>query len=194
VIADELYARQIFDGREFTHLRALGAMEPENLVTILGPSKTESLSGFRLGAAFGSPSMIERMEKLQAIVSLRCAGYCQAAFRHWFDEPEGWMEARVAAHQAIRDDLCARIDRAPGMSARKTDGGSYLFAQMPELDIGLGEFVRALRQLAAVSVTPGTEFGPQFTRHFRVNFSQDHRAAVAALERTIEIVERYRKR
>lgn len=29
-------------------------MDNEDLVTIIGPSKTESMSGFRLGAAFGS--------------------------------------------------------------------------------------------------------------------------------------------
>lgn len=39
-------------------------MDNEDLVTIIGPSKTESMSGFRLGAAFGSRSMIQRMEKL----------------------------------------------------------------------------------------------------------------------------------
>ena len=45
----------------------------------MGPSKTESLSGFRLGVGFGTPKLIERMERLQAIVSLRAAGYNQAA-------------------------------------------------------------------------------------------------------------------
>ncbi|MEG0803346.1 MAG: aminotransferase class I/II-fold pyridoxal phosphate-dependent enzyme, partial [Pygmaiobacter sp.] len=47
VIVDELYSRQIFENRSYTHLRAL-ADRPENLITIIGPSKTESLSGYRL--------------------------------------------------------------------------------------------------------------------------------------------------
>src|SRR5699024_5758395 len=76
VIADELYSRQIFDNREFVHLCSKNN-ELENLVTIIGPSKTESLSGFRLGVAFGSKEIIQRMEKLQAIVSLRASGYNQ---------------------------------------------------------------------------------------------------------------------
>ena len=71
VICDELYSRQIFDNHPYTHLRALGLMDNENLITIMGPSKTESISGFRLGAAFGSPSMILRMEKLQAHQQIR---------------------------------------------------------------------------------------------------------------------------
>ena len=192
VIADELYSRQIFDGREYTHLRGLGAMEPENLLTIIGPSKTESLSGFRLGVAFGSPAMIDRMEKLQAIVSLRAAGYCQAVFANWFSEPKGWMAERIARHQAIRDEIYAVLRVAEGFKVRLPEGGSYLFPKIPEIDLDILDFTRALRLQAAVSVTPGTEFGPQFTDSFRVNFSQDHAAAVLAMRRTIEIVDRYR--
>lgn len=70
LLVDELYSRQIFDGRSYTHLCARREI-PQNLVTVMGPSKTESLSGFRLGAAFGTAHIITRMEKLQAIVSLR---------------------------------------------------------------------------------------------------------------------------
>ena len=176
----------------YTHLRAQAEI-PDNLITILGPSKTESLSGFRLGAAFGTPKLIDRMEKLQAIVSLRAAGYCQAVYSVWFREPEGFMERRIAAHAAIRDDLMAVLARHPGVSARKTDAGSYLFVELPELEVSIGDFARILRELAGVTVTPGTEFGPQFTRHFRINFSQNHAAAVAAMERAMAVMERYRR-
>src|SRR5699024_1756356 len=105
VIVDELYSRQIFDGRDYTHLCAEGAMNSDNLITIIGPSKTESLSGFRLGVAFGSAKIIERMEKLQAIVSLRAGGYNQAVLNSWFSEPEGWMTERIAKHESIRNEL-----------------------------------------------------------------------------------------
>lgn len=192
VIADELYSRQIFDRREYTHLHGLGVMDPANLLTIIGPSKTESLSGFRLGVAFGSAPMIDRMEKLQAIVSLRAAGYCQAVFANWFSEPEGWLSKRVALHQAIRDEIHAVLCEADGFSARLPEGGSYLFPKIPEISLSILDFTRVLRLQAAVSVTPGTEFGPQFTDCFRINFSQDHKAAVAAIQRTVEIVNRYR--
>ena len=191
VICDELYARQIFDGRTYVHLRSLGLMDPENLMTIMGPSKTESASGFRLGAAFGSPSMILRMEKLQAVVSLRAAGYCQAVLGSGFSEPEDWMRERVAAHQAIRDDLVGEFRKIPGCIVRPTEGGSYLFPKLPPLKVEMQDFVAALRAQANVTVTPGTEFGP-YLDSFRINFSQDHQAAVAAVRRIAQMVERYR--
>lgn len=194
LIVDELYSRQIFDGRSYTHLCATGKMNPDNLITIIGPSKTESLSGYRLGVAFGSPRIIARMEKLQAIVSLRAGGYSQAVIKNWFAEPEGWMNDRIAQHQAIRDDLVAKWRSVKGGAVRVTEAGSYLFPKLPKLDISLQDFIKALRIHANVIVTPGTEFGPQFTDSFRINFSQDHKAAVNAMDRIITMTERYRSK
>ncbi|MBQ7777416.1 MAG: pyridoxal phosphate-dependent aminotransferase [Oscillibacter sp.] len=192
LIVDELYARQVYPGFDYTHLCALTEI-PDNLVTIIGPSKTESLSGYRLGAAFGSAEIIQRMEKLQAIVSLRCSGYSQSVFKTWFSEPEGWLEQRVLDHLAIRDAILAVLERTPGVSARPTEGGSYLFVTIPELDVDIHQFVRIVRELAGVIITPGTEFGPQFTHQFRINFSQDKDKAVAAMERVMAVLERYRR-
>lgn len=192
LVVDELYSRQLYPGFDYTHLCALTEI-PENLVTIIGPSKTESLSGYRLGAAFGSEAIIQRMEKLQAIVSLRCSGYSQSVFKTWFSEPEGWLEQRVLDHLAIRDGILAVLERTPGVSARPSEGGSYLFVTIPELDVDIHQFVRIVRELAGVIITPGTEFGPQFTHQFRINFSQNKDKAVAAMERVMAVLERYRK-
>lgn len=192
VIADELYSRQVYENKLYTHFCAQKEL-PENLITIIGPSKTESLSGYRLGVAFGSEVIIDRMEKLQAIMSLRCGGYNQAVFNCWFSEPEGWLAERVKEHQRIRDDIMTIIHQTPGISARPTEGGSYLFVRIPELKVSLHEFIAVVRKLANVIVTPGTEFGPQFLHEFRINFSQDHDKAVAAMERLFNVMEWYRK-
>ena len=191
VIADQLYSRLLYSGRSYTHLRASG-IDGDRVITIMGPSKTESLSGYRLGAAFGAAHLVERMEKLQAIVSLRAPGYSQAVLRTWFEEPPGWMEERTRQHQAIRDDLMKVFRSVPGLEVREPDAGSYLFPRLPTLDVTLHTFVRALRQQASVTVTPGTEFSPDATDSIRLNFSQNHDAAVKAVERIAQLIERYR--
>ncbi len=192
VIADELYSRQIYDNTPYTHLCACPDA-PDDIITIIGPSKTESLSGYRLGVAFGAKAIIDRMEKLQAIMSLRCGGYNQRVFTCWFNEPADWLKNRIAEHRRIRDDILAVIGKTPGVSARRTEGGSYLFVRIPELKVTLHEFINHLRAQAHVTVTPGTEFGPQFVNHFRINFSQDHDAAVDAMKRLFSTMEWYRK-
>ena len=192
LIVDELYSRQVYPGVKYTHLRAQKEI-PDNLITIIGPSKTESLSGFRLGVAYGTAEIIERMEKLQAIMALRCSGYNQAVFHTWFHEPDGWMAARVSAHCDIRNAILEVISTVPGVSARPTDGGSYLFVEIPELEVSLHQFIRIVREMANVTLTPGTEFGPQFLHEFRINFSQDKTKAVDAMKRVFAVMDRYRK-
>jgi aspartate/methionine/tyrosine aminotransferase len=191
VIVDQLYSRMLYSGEVYTHFRACD-IQPENLITIMGPSKTESLSGFRLGTAFGTSWLIDRMERLQAIVSLRAAGYNQAVLDTWFLEPSGWMEKRIREHEAIRDEIL-KIFRAADFLTGTPQAGSYLFPQLPPLDVEPNPFVRLLRHQAGVTITPGTEFAPGYGDSIRLNFSQDHAAAVAAAGRIVKMVEVYRK-
>ncbi len=190
VIVDQLYSRMLYSGEVYTHLRSCDN-QPKNLITIMGPSKTESLSGFRLGVAFGTSKLIDRMERLQAIVSLRAAGYNQAALDTWFQEPLSWMEKRIHEHEAIRDELL-KIFRAANLPTATPQAGSYLFPQLPLLRVDLNTFVRLLREQASVIVTPGSEFAPSINDSIRLNFSQDHAAAIAAAKRIVEMVDIYR--
>ena len=191
VIVDQLYSRLLYSDSVYTHLRA-SSIDANHVVTIMGPSKTESLSGYRLGVAFGPAHLVDRMEKLQAIVSLRAPGYSQAVLRTWFAEPAGWLQDRIAKHQAIRDDLMVVFRTVPGLTVRAPEAGSYLFPRLPALGISLHSFVRALRVQAGVTVTPGTEFSPDATDSIRLNFSQNHDAAVQAVQRAAQLIERYR--
>lgn len=192
VIVDQLYSRLLYSGNSYTHLRA-SSIDAAQVVTIMGPSKTESLSGYRLGVAFGASHLVDRMEKLQAIVSLRAPGYSQAVLRTWFAEPAGWMQDRIVKHEALRNELLAVFGAVPGLRVRTPQAGSYLFPQLPALDIPLHDFVRALRVQAGVTVTPGTEFSPDATNSVRLNFSQNHRAAIEAAGRIGKMIARYRR-
>lgn len=193
VIVDQLYSRLLYSGESYTHLRAQAAMNPDNLLTIMGPSKTESLSGFRLGVAFGAARLVQRMEKLQAIIALRAAGYNQAVLRTWFNEPTGWMSQRIVAHERIRDAILVTLHAVEGVQLRASQAGSYLFPQLPTLTVTPDEFVRILRVQAGVTVTPGSEFGPTSTHSIRFNFSQDYGATEQAMQRVATLIQRYRK-
>ena len=190
IVVAQLYCRQIFDGRPYLHLRDQRSGFG-NCITVLGPSKTESLSGYRLGVAVGPGALIDRMEALQGLVTLRAPGYSQAALTGWFTEPDGWLEKRVAAHQVIRDDLMAVIDGSGGVaSARRSEGGSYLFIRLDSIRGRLDEFTARLYDETRVVVTRGSEFGDH-PDEVRVNFSQDRASARAAMERMVAFAERF---
>ena len=92
----------------------------------------------------------------------------------------------------IRDDLL-KIFRSADFHTATPQAGSYLFPLLPALSVDLHTFVRLLRLQAGVTVTPGTEFAPGCNDRIRLNFSQDHFAAVSAAERIVKMTELYRK-
>jgi aspartate/methionine/tyrosine aminotransferase len=186
VVMDQLYCRQLFTSAAFTHLRALPGMRTR-CVTLAGPSKTESLSGYRIGAAIGPGWLIDRMEAVLSITSLRAPGYSQRVLDTWLAEEPGWLADRVNAHRAIRDRIVEVLSRLDGCQVRTPDAGSYLFVRLPGLKIPAVDFIGELADSEAVVVTPGTEFGHGFDDFFRINFSQDPDAAVAAIERLVRL-------
>jgi len=189
LVVDQLYSRLVFDDREYVHARALPGAEGR-CVTLLGPSKTESLSGYRVGVAVGPAEVIARMEQRLGIVSLRAAGYAQSALDAWFEEPDGWLEERIAAHRDIRDGLLERFRAVPGLHVRTTEGGSYLFVRPPAMSVSVGELVRIAREEHGVVVTRGEEFGTATStvESFRLNFSQDRDRAFAAVDRLVALI------
>jgi len=102
------------------------------------------------------------------------------------------MEKRIADHRQIRDDILAVINSCSGCWARPTEGGSYIFMQLPKLKVDIFQFTKLCRAQASVTVTPGTEFGKQYGDFIRMNFSQDHDKAVDAVKRICKMVDIYR--
>ena len=186
VVMDQLYCRQVFTGAPFTHLRALPDMLTR-CVTLIGPSKTESLSGYRIGTAVGPGWLIDRMEAVLSITSLRAPGYSQRVLDIWLAEEPGWLADRVHAHRAIRDRIMEVLGKLEGCRVRTPEAGSYLFVRLPELKIPAEDFIRELADNEAVVVTPGSEFGAGFHDFIRINFSQYADAAVAAVDRLVRL-------
>lgn len=181
VVVDELYCRLLYSGASLRHLIAEPGMR-ERCITLLGPSKTESMSGYRLGAAVGPAHLIDRMEAVLSIVSLRAAGYSQPLLGSWLEiEPE-WLATRAAAHQELRDLVVAAFRGVPGMEVSVPRGGSYVFPDVSGLGLTDVAAARLLRTECGIVVNPGYQFGRRGQGRFRINYSQSRTGLIAALE------------
>ena len=183
-VVDQLYCRLIFDGAGYVHLSAQPGMA-ERTVTLAGPSKTESMSGYRVGAAVGPAPVIDAMERVLSLAALRTAGYGQQALRHWMDGDHAWLAGRTAAHQAIRDELVARLTAIPGVTIAPPAGSSYVFPDSSAAPGGGPDdhAVAVALKAAGVLVSPGYQFGPAGRGRFRINFSQDAGRLALACDR-----------
>src|SRR5439155_27203017 len=109
VIVDELYSRLVYDGRTFAHLIAEEGMR-ERCITLLGPSKTESMSGYRVGAAVAPAEIVDRMEDLQGVSVLRAPAYAQHVLTRWMSDDHEFVATRTAEYQKLRDHTVATLN------------------------------------------------------------------------------------
>jgi aspartate/methionine/tyrosine aminotransferase len=190
VIVDQLYCRLVFDAAEFVHLSAIGGMS-ERTVTLLGPSKTESMSGYRVGLAVGPAPVVDQMERVLSLASLRTSGYAQQVLRGWLVDDDAWLAQRTAAHQEIRDLVVGRLRAVEGVRVGQPAGSSYVFPDCSRVGSGRWgddhELTLALKA-AGVLVSPGYQFGPAGRGHFRINFSQAVDRIEPALDRITAVL------
>jgi aspartate/methionine/tyrosine aminotransferase len=182
VIVDELYARLLYDARLIDHLITFDGMQ-EQCITLLGPSKTESMSGYRVGAAVGPPAIVEAMEELLSISVLRAPAYSQRAMSSWLRADQAFVDERIREYQRLRDLTVAALTRIDGVSVQPAGGTAYLFPRVGDGSAGDQRIAEALLNEAGVIVNPGYQFGSAGQGHFRLCFAQDETAWLPALDR-----------
>lgn len=187
VVVDQLYSRLIYDGRQFEHLIARPDMV-DRCITLMGPSKTESMSGFRLGCAVGAEAVIDRMEAVLSITALRAPGYNQVLLSSWMKDDGAWLRERIEAHQELRDLVCRELRQVDGVRVNAPRGGSYAFPDISGVPISDFDFAVRLRSEAGIAVNPGYQFGRAGCGHFRINYSQDRDGLKAALKEIVRVL------
>lgn len=189
VVADELYSRLIYDGRPYQHLAALDGMH-ERTVTLLGPSKTESMSGYRLGVAVGPAAVIARMEDIQSVAALRAPAYAQRTLVHWLADDHDLVAERVKQYQELRDMVVRRFNQTEFLRTAVSGGTSYIFPKVVGLDVSDQEIALRLQRDAGVIINPGYQSGPRGVGHFRVCFAQDEAVLASVLDRIVDAIGR----
>ena len=80
-------------------------------VTLLGGSKTESLTGYRVGAVVASAEIIDAVEQVVAFSALRAPAYSQHVLTGWLRDDEDFVRERVRQLRLLqlpRDGAAAR--------------------------------------------------------------------------------------
>ena len=192
VIVDELYSRLVYDGRPFTHLIAEKGMR-ERCITLLGPSKTESMSGYRVGAAVAPKEIVDRMEDLQGVAALRAPAYAQHVLGRWLSEDHDFVVARIRDYQALRDHTVETLNASGLLRVRPAQGTAYMFPDASAVGAGTQDIALALKSEAGLLVNPGYQFGLRGDRHFRICFAQDEVAWEGAMDRMLTVLRSLRE-
>lgn len=174
VLADEMYAKLLYDGTEFTSFPMLSEDAFARTILINGASKAYAMTGWRIGYA-AAPEHIARAMSSYLSQSTGCASsVSQAAAAAAFSGPQDHVERMRAAYEERRNYLVRRIRAMDGLSCTVPKGAFYLLIRVDALyGRTLGgkrmesdmDFVQALLESARVAVTPGAAFGaPGYVR------------------------------
>jgi aspartate/methionine/tyrosine aminotransferase len=172
VVIDELYCRLVFDDKPFTHLAAEPGMA-ERTVTMLGGSKTESLSGYRVGMVVGSAGVIDAVEQMLAMLCLRAPAYAQHVMTKWLREDHEFVAQRVLELQALQRLTVDHLRTVPGLTVTPGDGTAYLWPDVSALGLTDVQVARVLQDKAKVVISPGYQFGPSGLGRFRICYARE---------------------
>jgi aspartate/methionine/tyrosine aminotransferase len=187
VVVDSLYCRLVYDGAPFRHLAAMDGMR-ERCVTLLGPSKTESMSGYRIGVTVGPADVLDAVESVLSATSLRAPAYAQQLLSHWWVDDLDFIAARVVELRRIHDWTIGYLRRVPYLRVQPAQATAYLFPDVSALGLADQQIAARLQREAKVIVSPGYQFGPSGVGHFRICYARDEARWEAALEAMVEVL------
>src|SRR6266481_5013554 len=184
VLADEIYARILFNG-EYQSIRSLPGMA-ERTVIIDGFSKSFAMTGWRLGYAVAPVEVIDAMDMLVLNTFTCAAEFTQMAAIEALRDSTNAVEAMVAEYGKRRDQFVAGLNQVPGFRCQAPDGAFYAWVNIAETGVSAEEVQKLLLEEAGVAGIAGAAFGAGGKNYLRFSLV----SARKLLEEAIERIER----
>jgi len=173
IIADEIYSRLLFDGRQFTSIAQIDPEVRSRTVLIDGMSKTYSMTGWRIGYAAGPAEVIAGMARVQSHSTSNAASISQWASVEALKVPGAEIQRRAQEFEQRRNALFGGLREIPGVTCVEPEGSFYAFPNLSGcFNDAVGDGQRMAEYLlreARVAVVPGEAFGAG--DHVRLSFA-----------------------
>ncbi len=184
VMVDELWEDIVFDGREHISLASLGPEIADLTMTSWGFSKTWGIPGLQMGYIVATN--MEVMEDLRRIARGVMRGtnnIAKAAAPVMLGTSLDYWRRDMMAHLHRIRDLCTRRLEEMGNVTVPELQGTYLM--FPRFGYGMTsqELFDYMFKEARVSLSVGTEFGPEGEEHLRMQVATSESIINEALDR-----------
>jgi len=185
LLSDEIYSDLIYDGKQFSPTALDGAQERSILLD--GFSKSQAMTGWRLGYIVGPEWLMEKLELL-VINSFSCtASFVQKAGAEVLLHDQGAYARKMLAQlRECRKMIVEGLNSIPGFRCRPPEGAFYVFPNIEGTGMTSEELVDHLLQEAGVATLPGTAFGPQGEGYIRLSYATDLETIEKAITRIRE--------
>ena len=198
VISDECYERLVFDG-EFTSAQKLNIDNNigANIITCMSMSKTYSMTGWRIGYAFGEEKIIKAMSKIQGQATSCANSISQSASVEALTGDQSAVELMRNKFKERRNLMVSLLNEIPGTKCDLPGGAFYAF---PDFSYYIGksfnnEIIKDSFDLsdlflneAQVVTVPGDGFGAP--GHIRFSYPVSSELIRNGIKRVKKILEK----
>jgi aspartate aminotransferase len=190
VIADEIYARILFNG-EYKSIYAMPGMK-ERTIIIDGFSKSFAMTGWRLGYAVAPRAFIDALDLLVLNTFTCTAEFSQVAAIEALNDSTNAVDAMVLEYRKRRDLFVSRLNKIPGFRALSPDGAFYAWVNIEDTGLPAEEVQRQLLEDAGVAGIAGAAFGPAGKNYLRFSLVSARNLLEEALERIERVAAKWR--
>lgn len=181
IIADEVYARLVYDGNVAPSFVPLADPE-DRLIVINSFSKSWRMTGWRMGWFTAPAALGETLAKLTEFNTAGPATFIQHAGVVAIRDGEPDIKAQVDRLRVVRDLAFQRLAGHPRITLSRPEAAFYAFFKVDGLTDSL-DFAKQLVARHGVGIAPGAAFGPAGEGHLRLCFASSPEVLTQAFDR-----------
>ena len=157
VITDEIYEYIRYDGRPHVSPASIPGLR-ERTVTIMGLSKTFSITGWRLGYTVAPPEMTRAITLVNDLYFVCAPTPLQLGVAAGFDAPRSYFDELQSSYQRKRDVICQAL-RDARLPPVVPQGAYYVLADCSRLGFPTArEAAMHVLETTRVASVPGSAF------------------------------------
>ena len=181
ILSDEIYCRQIFDGKKMPSFFDYPDLF-DRLIVLDGWSKTYAMTGWRLGWAVWPEKLIEHVIKF-CVNNHSCVNAAiQFGGIAALDGPDDSINFMMEKFSERRKLIFNGLNDIHGIECSLPGGAFYAFPNVKETGMNGEEFAKRCLHEAGVAIVPGTSFGKKAEDYVRFSFAASEDNISQALE------------
>lgn len=157
VISDEIYEYITYDERKHVSPASVGSLS-KRTVSIMGFSKTFSITGWRLGYAVAEPALAKAINLVNDLLYVCAPSPLQYGVAAGLQAPPEYFQGLRETYQRKRDILCNGLQQA-GLTPLIPQGAYYVLADVAHLGFPTAKAAAlSLLEQTGVASIPGSAF------------------------------------
>jgi len=187
ILSDEIYSRQIFDGKKMPTFFNYPDLY-DRLIVLDGWSKTYCMTGWRLGWSVWPEKMVEHVIKF-CVNNHSCVN---AAIQYGgiaaLDGPEDELMHIIEQFSLRRKLIVDGLNSLNGVQCSLPGGAFFVFPNVRGTGMTGQEFAKKCLQEASIAILPGTAFGKFGKDYVRFSFAASRENISKAVEKIQKIL------